>query len=71
MPVTKLVERVANAAWNAVSSTPTTSTPSRRLVSFTRGRRCTRTAAIAVPHPIRACVPLADHSCPTEVLSCP
>ena len=52
MPVTKLVERVAEAAWNAVSSTPTASTPSRRSGSFTRGVPWARTAAIAVPHPI-------------------
>ncbi len=40
MPVTKLVERVADAAWNAVSSTPTAS---RRRVgrgSSTRGVPC-------------------------------
>ena len=70
MPVTKLVERVANGAWNAVSSTPTTSTPSRRPTLFTR-RPWARTAAIAVPHPIRACVPLADPLVPDQGLFCP
>ena len=52
MPVTKLVERVAEAAWNAVSSTPSTSTPPRRPGASTRARPWARTAAIAVPHPI-------------------
>jgi hypothetical protein len=52
MPVMKLVARVAEAAWNTVSSSPTASTPSIRLGSSTRGLPCSRTAAIAVAQPM-------------------
>jgi len=50
--VTKLVERVGAAAWNAVSSTPTAATPASRTGSSTRGLPCSRTALIAVRQPI-------------------
>jgi hypothetical protein len=52
MPVTKLVDRVADAAWNAVSSNPSAATPASRVGSLTRGEPCSRTAPIAVRHPM-------------------
>ena len=71
MPVTKLVERVANGAWNAVSSTPTTSTPSRRPALFTRGRPWARTAAIAVPPPDPCLRSARQPLVPDQGLFCP
>jgi hypothetical protein len=66
-PVTKLVERVAAAAWNAVSSTPTVSTPTSRVGSSTRGVPCSRTAAIAV----RQLTPKSRATAATEAPSSP
>jgi hypothetical protein len=67
MPVTKLVERVADAAWNAVSSTSRTATPSKRSRASTRGVPWARTAAIAVPHP----TPKSRATAATEAPSSP
>jgi hypothetical protein len=67
MPVTKLVARLALAAWNAVSSIPSVSTSASRAGSSTRGAPCSQTAVIAVRQPI----PNSRATAATDVPSCP
>ena len=67
MPVTKLVERVAAAAWNAVSSTPTASTSASRAGFCTRGWPYSRTAPIAV----RQLIPKSRATAATDAPSSP